>query len=110
MNAAVIANSLATGAIVATFAITRDAFVLRFLSLLVIGNIVALCQQWFRFFAKSPSFSNLVGINRTVKQIILHQYNKTVEGGALRRKTELVVVGFYHEFLKWFYHWWYYSE
>lgn len=110
MNTTKIVNFTGTGAILTIFAMTRDVFILRFLSLLVIGNIVALCRQWIHFFADSPSFSTLAGINRTMKQIVFYQYNKTVEGGALRRKMELVVVGVYHEFIKWFYHWWYYSE
>ena len=105
-----IVNALAMGTILAIFAITRDVFVLRFLSLIAIGNVAALCWDWVQFFSNSPSFSTLAGINQTVKQIVLYQYNKTVEGGALRRKMELVVIGFYHEFLVWFYHWWYYSE
>ena len=105
-----IVNALAIGTIVTIFAITRDIFVLRFLSLIVIGNVAALCWLWIQFFTNSQSFSTLAGINQTVKQIVLYQYNKTVEGGALRRKAELIVVGFYHEFLMWFYHWWYYSE
>lgn len=105
-----IVNALAMGAILTIFAITRDVFVLRFLSLIVIGNVAALCWHWVQFFRNSPSFSTLAGINQTVKQIVLYQYNKTVEGGVLRRKMELVVIGFYHEFLVWFYHWWYYSE
>ena len=110
LNTTKIVNFTVTGAILTIFAMTRDVFILRFLSLLVIGNIVALCRQWIHFFAESPSFSALAGINRTMKQIVFYQYNKTVEGGALRRKMELVVVGVYHEFMKWFYHWWYYSE
>lgn len=110
LNTTKIVNFTAIGAILTIFAMTRDVFILRFLSLLVIGNIVALCRQWIHFFAESPSFSTLAGINRTVKQIVFYQYNRTVEGGALRRKMELVVVGVYHEFIKWFYHWWYYSE
>ena len=110
LNTTKIVNFTVTGAILTIFAMTRDVFILRFLSLLVIGNIVALCRQWIHFFAESPSFSALAGINRTMKQIVFYQYNKTVEGGALRRKMELVVVGVYHEFIKWFYHWWYYSE
>ncbi len=110
LNTTKIVNFTAIGAILTIFAMTRDVFILRFLSLLVIGNIVALCRKWIHFFAESPSFSTLAGINRTVKQIVFYQYNRTVEGGALRRKMELVVVGVYHEFIKWFYHWWYYSE
>lgn len=110
LNTTKIVNFTVTGAILTIFAMTRDVFILRFLSLLVIGNIVALCRQWIYFFAESPSFYTLAGINRTMKQIVFYQYNKTVEGGALRRKMELVVVGVYHEFIKWFYHWWYYSE
>lgn len=110
LNTTKIVNFTVTGAILTIFAMTRDVFILRFLSLLVIGNIVALCRQWIHFFADSPSFSKLAGINRTMKQIVFYQYNKTVEGGTLRRKMELVVVGVYHEFIKWFYHWWYYSE
>lgn len=110
MSSTKIVNALAIGTIVTIFAITRDIFVLRFLSLIVIGNVAALCWRWIQFFTNSQSFSTLAGINQTVKQIVLYQYNKTMEGGALRRKAELVVVGFYHEFLMWFYHWWYYSE
>lgn len=105
-----IVNALAIGTIATTFAIIQDIFVLRFLPLVVIGNVAALCWQWIQFFTNSQSFSTLAGINQTVKQLVLYQYNKTVEGGALRRKAELVVVGVYHECLKWLYHWWYYSE